>query len=58
MAIGCRGPDRETRRVYESRIAFVFLADETLRLEIEHPGVAGVIGRSIRPTSPAGGYGL
>ena len=29
--------------MYESRIAFVFLADETLRLEIENPGVTGVI---------------
>jgi hypothetical protein len=40
------------------RIAYRFsssFADETLRLEIENPGVAGVIG-SKRPTSPAGGW--
>jgi hypothetical protein len=45
----CRRPDRERGGCTNRVSRFVFLADETLRLEIENPGVAGVIG-SKRPT--------
>jgi hypothetical protein len=59
MAIGSAADLIAKRGAYTNRVPrFVFLADETLRLEIENQGVAGVIG-SKRPTeSPAGGYGL
>jgi hypothetical protein len=58
MAIGSAADLIAKRGVCTNRVSrFVFLADETLRLELENPDVPGVIG-SKRPTDECHGLEL